>query len=68
MLLPRPATIKPEAWRLLGIFAATIAGLILQPIPGGALVLMAVTLASIVRRSHHHAGAWPATATPPSGW
>jgi DASS family divalent anion:Na+ symporter len=46
-LLPRPDTIKPESWRLLGIFAATIAGLILQPVPGGALVLMAVTLASI---------------------
>ncbi len=47
VLLPRPATIRPESWRLLGIFAATIAGLILQPVPGGALVLMAVTLASV---------------------
>ena len=26
VLLPRPETIKPESWRLLGIFAATIAG------------------------------------------
>jgi DASS family divalent anion:Na+ symporter len=47
LLLPRPAVVKPEAWRLLGIFAATIAGLILQPIAGGALVLMAVTLATL---------------------
>ncbi len=47
VLLPRPPAVKPESWRLLGIFAATIAGLILQPVPGGALVLMAVTLASI---------------------
>jgi divalent anion:Na+ symporter, DASS family len=46
-LLPHPATIKPEGWRLLGIFVATIAGLILQPIPGGALVLGAVTLAAL---------------------
>src|SRR3954468_13738848 len=46
-LVPRPASIKPEGWRLLGIFVATIAGLILQPIPGGALVLMAVTLAAV---------------------
>ena len=46
-LLPRPATVKPEGWRLLGIFAATIAGLILRPIPGGALVLTAVTLAAM---------------------
>jgi DASS family divalent anion:Na+ symporter len=45
--IPRPAAIKPEGWRLLGIFAATIAGLILQPVPGGAIVLMAVTLAAI---------------------
>lgn len=44
LLLPRPAAIKPEGWRLTGLFAATIAGLILQPIPGGALVLIAVAL------------------------
>ena len=47
LLIPRPAAVKPEAWRLLGIFAATIAGLILQPIAGGALVLIAVTLATL---------------------
>ena len=37
---------KPEGWRLLGIFLATILGLILQPVPGGALVLLAMTLAA----------------------
>src|SRR6266568_3728384 len=47
-LAPRPVAIKPEGWRFLGIFIATIGGLILQPIAGGALVLMAVTLAAIV--------------------
>ncbi len=41
---PRPEAIKPEGWRLLGIFVATIAGLLLEPIAGGALVLVAVTL------------------------
>lgn len=46
--IPRPAAVKPEAWRLLGIFVATIAGLILQPIAGGALVLIAVTLATLI--------------------
>src|SRR2546422_907426 len=46
-LLPRPVAVKPEGWRLLGIFVATIGGLILQPIPGGALVLIAVTLAAV---------------------
>ena len=44
LLLPRPETVKPEGWRLTGLFAATIAGLIIQPIPGGALVLIAVAL------------------------
>src|SRR5207249_2748779 len=34
-------------WRLFGIFIATIGGLILQPIAGGALVLIAVTLAAV---------------------
>ena len=46
-LAPRPASIQPDGWRLTGIFAGTIAGLILQPIPGGAVVLLAVTLGAI---------------------
>jgi DASS family divalent anion:Na+ symporter len=44
---PRPAALTPEAWRLLGIFTAAVAGLIMQPIAGGAVVLIAVTLAPI---------------------
>jgi DASS family divalent anion:Na+ symporter len=46
-LIPRPESVKPEGWRLTGIFIATIAGSIMQPIPGGALVLLAVTLSAI---------------------
>lgn len=46
-LWPRPDQIKPESWRLFGIFMAAIAGLILQPIAGGALVLLAVTLVAL---------------------
>src|SRR5580698_8481345 len=46
-LIPKPAAVKPEGWRLTGIFIATIAGSIIQPIPGGALVLLAVTLAAL---------------------
>jgi divalent anion:Na+ symporter, DASS family len=45
--IPRPATVKPEGWRLTGIFIATIVGSALQPIPGGALVLIAITLSAI---------------------
>jgi DASS family divalent anion:Na+ symporter len=46
-LIPRPEGVKPEGWRLTGIFLATIVGSIIEPIPGGALVLLAVTLASV---------------------
>src|SRR6202167_3153062 len=46
-LIPKPDAVKPEGWRLTGIFIATIAGCIIQPIPGGALVLLAMTLAAI---------------------
>lgn len=48
LLLPRPDSVKPEGWRLFAIFVTTVAGLILQPIPGGALVLIAVTLSSMI--------------------
>jgi DASS family divalent anion:Na+ symporter len=46
--ISRPAAVKPEGWRLLGIFVAAVGGLILQPISGGACVLVAITLASLV--------------------
>jgi divalent anion:Na+ symporter, DASS family len=47
-LAPRPESIKPEGWRLFAIFAATISGLILEPIPQGALVLVAVALSAVL--------------------
>jgi len=46
-LLPPPSGITPPSWRLLAIFVATIAGVILRPIPGGAIVLMGVTAVAI---------------------
>lgn len=45
-LLPKPDTVKPEGWRLLGVFLSIIAGLILQPIPGGAIVLIGVAFSA----------------------
>jgi divalent anion:Na+ symporter, DASS family len=45
---PHPAGVKPEGWRLLGIFMATIAGLIAEPVPGGAVVLAAVVLSAVL--------------------
>jgi len=47
-VIPKPGSIKPEGWRLLGVFAATVAGLLLQPIPGGALVLLAIVLSTLI--------------------
>src|SRR5688500_1845729 len=46
-VIPKPAVIQPAGWRFTGIFVATVAGLVLQPIPGGALVLLAVTRAAV---------------------
>jgi DASS family divalent anion:Na+ symporter len=47
-VLPRPEAVKPEGWRLTGLFLATIVGSILEPLPAGALVLLAVVLSSLV--------------------
>ena len=46
-LVPKPEAVKPEGWRLAGIFLATVAGLMLEPIAGGALVLLSITLAAV---------------------
>lgn len=48
--LPRPASLTPDAWRLTGLFLTTVAGLIIQPVPGGALVLLAITLTPLLTR------------------
>jgi len=45
-LMPRPEGITPEGWRLFAIFVATILGSITLPLPGGAVVLLAVTAAA----------------------
>ena len=43
MLIPVPEGVTPASWRLLAIFAATITGSIVQPIPGAAIVLLGIT-------------------------
>ena len=43
LLIPVPADITPQSWRLLAIFAATIMGSIVRPIPGAAVVLLGIT-------------------------
>lgn len=47
LLVPVPVGITPQSWGLLAIFAATIAGSILRPIPGGAMVLLGVSAVAI---------------------
>src|SRR5260370_33835204 len=44
--VPKPDAIKPAGWRLLGIFLATIVGSVVEPIPAGALGLIAITLSA----------------------
>lgn len=46
--LPKPAAVTQEAWQLFGIFAATVLGLILQPVAGGAMVLIGVVFSALV--------------------
>ena len=49
LLIPPPENISPQSWRLLAIFAATITGSIVQPIPGAAIVLLGVTALALFR-------------------
>ncbi|MCX6633178.1 MAG: anion permease, partial [Candidatus Solibacter sp.] len=46
-LLPVPAGVAVKAWHLLAIFFATIIGLILQPVPMGAVVLFGMTATTL---------------------
>jgi DASS family divalent anion:Na+ symporter len=47
LLAPRPSGVTAESWRLLAIFAAVVAGLIVQPVPGGLIVLLGVAAIAI---------------------
>ena len=44
-LLPRPESVTEEGWRLLGVFSSAIAGLVLRPLPGGAVLFLALVAA-----------------------
>ena len=44
-LLPRPESVTEEGWRLLGVFTSAIAGLVLRPLPGGAVLFLALVAA-----------------------
>lgn len=44
---PTPSGISAQAWGLLAIFVSTVAGLIIQPLPGGAMVLLGVAALAV---------------------
>lgn len=66
-LAPIPAGLTPQAWWLLAIFVGTILGLMLQPLPLGAMALVGLVAAAVT-------GALPAgqvfagTPTRSCGW
>ena len=47
LVFPVPTGLTPESWRLFAIFAATIVGSILRPIPAGAVVFFGVTTVAL---------------------
>lgn len=47
-LLPAPAGLAQHAWYFFAIFAGVIVGLVLEPLPGGAVGLIGVTAATVL--------------------
>ncbi|HQU09481.1 MAG TPA: SLC13 family permease, partial [Opitutales bacterium] len=46
-LLPHPESIADSAWRLAAIFVATIVGIVLQPLPMGAVAVLGLTATTL---------------------
>ena len=47
-VIPKPVRMKQEGWQFTGLFIAMVLGLMLEPMPGGAFVLVCVTVSTIV--------------------
>ena len=47
-LIPAPAGLAQHTWYYFAIFAGVIVGLMLEPIPGAAIGLIAVTLVTVL--------------------
>ena len=47
-LIPAPAGLPPHAWYYFSIFAGVVVGLMLEPIPGAAIGLIAVTVVTVL--------------------
>ena len=48
LIVPRPDGVTVESWRLGAVFAATITGLMAQPVPGGLVVLLGIVSLPLV--------------------
>jgi len=48
-VVPRPDGVVPQAWNLLSIFLATVAGLVLSPLPVGAWAFLGLTTAVVTK-------------------
>jgi len=49
-VIPAPAGLAPHAWHYFALFAAVIAALVLEPLPGGAIGLLGLTVAVVLAR------------------
>ena len=47
LLIPMPAGVTTQAWRLLAVFVGTILGLMIQPLPIGAMALLGVAASAL---------------------
>jgi L-tartrate/succinate antiporter len=47
LLIPVPAELTPAAWQFFALFAAVLAALVLEPLPGAVVGLAGVTLAAV---------------------
>lgn len=45
--IPAPEGVEPAAWHLLAIFVATILGIILKPLPMGAIAMLGITMTAL---------------------
>jgi len=46
-LIPPPSGVEPKAWHLLAIFVATIVGIIVKPLPMGAMALLGIAATAL---------------------
>ena len=45
--LPAPEGVTPQAWHMLAIFVATIVGIVLQPLPMGAVAMVGIAVVTL---------------------